>query len=155
VSEQMLAVGRTKVQAQQLQHKVVLQQHDLQHLPAAAFDVVTISFGIRNVMDTVAGLRALHGSLKPGGTLLVLEFGEPTSAWFGPLYRWYRKHILPRIAGAVSGQTFAYEYLDETIASFPSRDGFLALTAQAGFAPVRFSELTMGSVMLYEARRPA
>jgi demethylmenaquinone methyltransferase / 2-methoxy-6-polyprenyl-1,4-benzoquinol methylase len=149
ISENMLSVGRGKVSKASLDPRVVLEQ--LQ--PSGEFDVATMSFGIRNVVDVVAALRALKSSLKPGGTLLILEFGEPQGALFSPLYRAYRKHVLPRVAGAVSGVASAYEYLDNTIATFPSRDGFMALVQEAGLTPKKITELSFGTVLLYEAQR--
>jgi len=156
VSTGMLAHGRAKVEKAGLAQHVELITGDAREMTGlTGFDVATISFGIRNVGDTVLGLRAMLGALKPGGTILVLEFSEPAGPLFGPVYRFYRRHLLPRIGGLVAGDTSAYAYLDETISTFPHGEAFTALLTQAGFVDVGFEPLTFGAVTLYRARRPA
>jgi len=156
VSTGMLQHGRTKVDAAALSSRVQLVTGDARALTGlTGFDVATISFGIRNVGDTLLGLRTMLGALKPGGTILVLEFSEPAGPLFGPVYRFYRRHLLPKIGGLVAGDTSAYAYLDETISTFPHGDAFTALLTQAGFVDVGFEPLTFGAVTLYRARRPA
>ncbi len=155
VSTGMLAHGRVKVLDQHLQQRVQLLSGDARVLTGQHdFDVATISFGIRNVGDTVLGLRTMRGALKPGGTILVLEFSEPRGWLFGPVYRFYRRYILPRIGGLLAGDTSAYAYLDETISTFPHGEAFGALLTQAGFIDVGIEPLTFGAVTLYRARRP-
>ena len=70
--------------------------------PDASFDAASISFGIRNVADPRHGLRELGRVLRPGGVLMVLEFGQP-GGLFGWLYGFYARHILPRLGGMISG----------------------------------------------------
>lgn len=155
VSTGMLAHGRTKVSKASLQDRVQLHTGDARELAAYIdFDVVTISFGIRNVGDTLLGLRSMLQTLKPGGSILVLEFSEPQGALFGPVYRLYRRRILPKIGGLLAGDTSAYQYLDETISSFPAGDAFADLLKQAGFVDVGFEPLTFGAVTLYRGTRP-
>ncbi len=117
------------------------------------FDVVTIAFGIRNVIDVGLALRQMHSALKPGGKLLVLEFSTPKNAVIAPTYNLYRKEILPRVGGLFSGNKDAYQYLDETIASFPSGNGFLELMTSSGFKECRTKPLTFGVASLYEGRK--
>ncbi|MCP4498480.1 MAG: bifunctional demethylmenaquinone methyltransferase/2-methoxy-6-polyprenyl-1,4-benzoquinol methylase UbiE [Deltaproteobacteria bacterium] len=117
------------------------------------FDVVTIAFGIRNVIDVDLALRQMFATLRPGGKLLVLEFSTPKNAVVAPTYNLYRKEILPRVGGWVSGNKEAYRYLDETIASFPSGDEFLDMMTNAGFTKCITQPLTFGVASLYEGRK--
>jgi demethylmenaquinone methyltransferase/2-methoxy-6-polyprenyl-1,4-benzoquinol methylase len=115
-----------------------------------SFDAITISFGLRNLADRVRGLREMRRVLRPGGRLFVLEFSQP-SAWFRPLYFFYLKNILPRIAGAVTGDRAAYDYLNNTITEFPDREALASEIRAAGFAQVAASGMTFGTVALHEA----
>jgi demethylmenaquinone methyltransferase/2-methoxy-6-polyprenyl-1,4-benzoquinol methylase len=154
VSAGMLSHGAAKVERAGLGERVSLSLGDARVLEGQHdFDVVTISFGIRNVPDTLQGLRAMHEALSPGGVLLVLEFAEPTTPVFAPAYRVYRRHVLPVIGGMIAGDTSAYRYLDDTIATFPHGEAFVALMREAGFVDAAFEPLTLGSVHLYRGRR--
>jgi demethylmenaquinone methyltransferase/2-methoxy-6-polyprenyl-1,4-benzoquinol methylase len=154
VSAGMLSHGAAKVQKAGLAEQVSLSLGDARVLEGQQdFDVVTISFGIRNVPDTLQGLRAMHDALAPDGVLLVLEFAEPTTPVFAPAYRVYRRHVLPVIGGLIAGDTSAYRYLDDTIATFPHGEAFVGLMREAGFTDAAFEPLTLGSVHLYRGRR--
>lgn len=129
---------------------------DATQLPFAesSFDVVTISFGLRNVVDTVAGLREMLRVTKPGGRLVVSEFSTPPNpAWRG-LYAFYRDHVLPRVASVVSSNTEAYSYLSESIESWPDQHGLAALLHQAGWRGVGYRDLSGGIVALHRAHAP-
>ncbi len=77
----------------------------------ASLDLVTLAFGFRNLANYESGLLEFARILRPGGRLGILEFAEPRGAVFGPLYRWYFTHVLPRIGRVISGHEFAYSYL--------------------------------------------
>lgn len=119
-------------------------------LPDASFDAVTISFGLRNLADRDRGLREMRRVLRPGGRLYVLEFSQPYR-WFRPLYYFYLSKILPRIAGVVTGDKGAYDYLNNTISTFPDRAAMAAEITRAGFSSVNASGMTLGIVALHEA----
>ncbi len=121
-------------------------------LPDACFDAVTISFGLRNMADRDRSLREMHRVLRPNGRLYVLEFSQP-SAWFRPLYYFYLRRLLPRIAGVVTGDRAAYVYLNETIEQFPGREALAAQISAAGFSQVAARGLTFGTVALHEAAK--
>jgi demethylmenaquinone methyltransferase/2-methoxy-6-polyprenyl-1,4-benzoquinol methylase len=120
-------------------------------LPAAAFDAVTISFGLRNMADRHQALKEMRRVLKPGGRLFVLEFSQPFF-WFRPFYYTYLKFVLPTVAGLVTGDRSAYEYLCGSIELFPGRPALAAEITAAGFSSVRATPLTCGIVALHEAR---
>ena len=87
--------------------------------PTESFDAVTISFGIRNVVDHVEGLREMARVTRPGGRLVVCEFSTPTNPLFGTVYKEYLMRALPSVARAVSSNPDAYVYLAESIRSWP------------------------------------
>lgn len=118
--------------------------------PDASFDVASIAFGIRNVEDPVRGIREMARVTRPGGRVVVLEFGQPGGPLFGPLFRWYRHAVLPRVGGWISGKRSAYEYLDRTSAAFPAGDAFTALMRGTGcFRDVQARPLTGGVAYVY------
>ncbi len=124
---------------------------DAMHLqyPADSFDVASIAFGIRNVDDPVVALRSMARCVRPGGRVVVLEFGQPNGA-FGAMYRWYSDNVIPAIGGAITGKPEAYSYLNETSSAFPAGDDFLALMDEAGsFASRRGIPMTGGICWLY------
>lgn len=151
LSEEMLAVGRTKIAAQGLDKKIEMLTGNAQDLKFSdqSFDATTMSFGIRNVPDVVACLRECHRVLKPGGRTLVMEFGLPKSriVRFGHLF--YLRNVLPFLGNMLTGHDFAYSYLNKTIETFPYGEDFLALMRQAGFKKVGCFSLTFGIVNLY------
>jgi demethylmenaquinone methyltransferase / 2-methoxy-6-polyprenyl-1,4-benzoquinol methylase len=119
-------------------------------LPDRLFDAVTISFGLRNMADRHKALSEMRRVLRPGGRLFVLEFSQP-AWWFRPFYYTYLKFILPAIAGVVTGDKSAYEYLCGSIELFPDRAGIAAEIRRAGFRTVEATPLTFGIVALHEA----
>ncbi len=119
-------------------------------LPDESFDAVTISFGLRNLADRDRGLREMRRVLRPGGRLYILEFSQPYR-WFRPFYYFYLSKVLPRIAGLVTGDKGAYDYLNNTISTFPDRVGMAGEIARAGFSTVKASGMTLGIVALHEA----
>jgi demethylmenaquinone methyltransferase / 2-methoxy-6-polyprenyl-1,4-benzoquinol methylase len=124
---------------------------DALHLPFAdsEFDVVTVAFGLRNMADYPAALRQMRRVLKPGGRLVILDFSLPDGILRRP-YRWYLHHILPRMAGALTGQKDAYEYLGGSIEQFPSGTGMTNLLETCGFAATDATPITFGVVTVYE-----
>ena len=127
---------------------------DALHLPFndASFDLVTTAFGFRNLANYEDGLREFARVLKPGGELGILEFTEPSGPMAG-LFRFYFRHILPRIGGAISGNSEAYKYLPGSVSKFPSPPALAALIERTGFANVRIASWNFGSVVLHSARK--
>lgn len=151
----MLAHGREKVRRARLDDRVALVRGDAEALPVADGSVhcATVSFGIRNVQDPARACRELHRALRPGGRLVVLEFGLPVIPAVRPLYLWYFNHVLPRIGRVVSRHDAAYSYLPQSVGSFPAGEKFAAVLADAGFSRVETRPLTLGIVYLYKAQK--
>ena len=120
----------------------------------AVFDAVTISFGLRNVVDNLAGLREMARVAKPGGRLVVCEFSTPTVPVFSTLYKEYLMRALPKVARAVSSNPEAYVYLAESIRAWPDQAALASRIEQAGWADVRWRNLTGGIVALHAAVKP-
>jgi demethylmenaquinone methyltransferase/2-methoxy-6-polyprenyl-1,4-benzoquinol methylase len=122
-------------------------------LPFAAesFDVVTVAFGLRNMASWPGALAQMRRVLRPGGHVLILDFSVPPAPlrW---IYRPYLHHVLPWIAGWLTGERGAYEYLGESIERFPAGEAMCQLLREAGFAQPTAERLTGGIVSLYTGR---
>lgn len=113
------------------------------------FDIASISFGIRNVDDPARCLSEMARVVRPGGRVVVLEFGQPKGI-MGLSYRWYSRHVIPVVGKMLTGNREAYAYLPETAAAFPCREAFLDLMRGTNrFASVRYRELTGGIAFVY------
>src|SRR5690242_9881869 len=121
--------------------------------PDGAFDAVTISFALRNVVDTGAALRELGRVTRPGGRLVVCEFSHPTNALFRGVYLEYLMRAVPRVARRVAANPEAYVYLAESIRAWPDQAGLAAVLVKAGWRDVAWRNLTGGVVTLHRARR--
>lgn len=115
------------------------------------FDAVTISFGLRNIVDPVAGLREMRRVTRPGGRLVVCEFSHPTWAPFRTAYVEYLMRALPPIARAVSSSPDAYVYLAESIRAWPAQEALADLIAGAGWQRPEWRNLSGGIVALHRA----
>lgn len=131
---------------------ITFEVADVTQLPYddASFDVASISFGIRNVGDPRRGIAEMARVVRPGGRVIVLEFGQPRSRVIGALYNTYSRHLLPRLGAAITGERSAYEYLEASAARFPSGEAFAQLMREsAPFASVEARPLTFGIAYLY------
>jgi demethylmenaquinone methyltransferase/2-methoxy-6-polyprenyl-1,4-benzoquinol methylase len=117
------------------------------------FDAVTISFGLRNIVDPVAGLREMRRVTRPGGRLVICEFSHPTYRPLRTVYLEYLMKALPTIARAVSSSPDAYVYLAESIRAWPDQQGLADLVADAGWRAPAWRNLSGGIVALHRATR--
>jgi len=115
------------------------------------FDAVTISFGLRNIVDPLAGLREMRRVTRPGGRLVVCEFSHPTNKVFRTVYMEYLMKALPAIARGVSSSPDAYVYLAESIRAWPDQQGLARLIHEAGWTGCQIRNLTGGIVALHRA----
>ena len=151
-SPEMLKPAPSK--AAKLGLEIKFEQADVTKLAfeTASFDISSISFGIRNVQDPVKGLSELARVVRPGGTVMVLEFGQPTLPGFRQAYDYYSARILPRLGGWVTGKPDAYEYLQNSSAKFPCGHEFVELMMSTGrFSKVEFRQVTFGVAYMYKA----
>ena len=152
----MLAEGMTNSRAEVENGLCPRIQGDALALPFPSnhFDVLSVSFGVRNLERLNDGLGEMKRVLKPGGSLLVLEFGQPKNKSFSSIYNWYSKHIMPAIGGLLTGNRDAYEYLPETAASFPCAKDFCDVLESCGFQKAEFKTFTFGIAYAYQAIKP-
>jgi demethylmenaquinone methyltransferase/2-methoxy-6-polyprenyl-1,4-benzoquinol methylase len=116
-------------------------------------DLLTISFGIRNVTQLAAALTEIHRVLKPGGRFVCLEFSRP-QWWLAPFYDLYSWLVIPRLGAAVARQPIAYQYLVESICRFPDQRAFADLIGTAGFVNVQWKNLSFGIACLHFGAKP-
>lgn len=133
---------------------VHFQQGDGLALPIEdnSVDALTISFGLRNMSDRSRALSEMLRVLRPGGKLFVLEFSQPY-AWFRPFYFFYLRRILPALAGRITGDRAAYEYLNNTIEQFPARPALAEEIRSVGFKDVTARAMTFGIVALHRGAK--
>jgi demethylmenaquinone methyltransferase/2-methoxy-6-polyprenyl-1,4-benzoquinol methylase len=152
-AEEMLTIAEKKIAQESSSEKILLMKGDAHALPFpdAHFDCVTISFGIRNMIDVPRCLQEMRRVLRPGGKALILECSIPQQPWVRIPFIFYFRHIMPRIAGWLSGQKAAYRYLNETAETFPCGEAFCALVKAAGFVEVKAHSMALGAITLYES----
>jgi len=144
---EMIAAGRARGEEPEIDWAV----GDAQALPLpdASAEAYVISFGLRNVTDTLAALREARRVLKPGGRYLCLEFSRPTAAAMRAAYDAYSFSVIPAVGGAVAGDRESYQYLVESIRRFPDQARLAELMREAGFARVGWTNLTGGVAALH------
>lgn len=117
--------------------------------PDNHFHLYTIAFGIRNVTYIDKALQEAHRVLKPGGRFLCLEFSKVQPEAFARIYDAYSFHVIPRLGGLLAGDRDSYQYLVESIRQFPKQDVFADMIRAAGFAKVRYTNMTGGIVAMH------
>ena len=155
LSNGMLEVGRKKISEKKLDHLITMVQGDSENLPFenSSFDVITVSFGVRNFENLNQGLSEILRVLKSSGTLVVLEFSQPTKFPMKQLYGFYSSYILPLIGKLVSKDNSAYTYLPESVAAFPFGDDFKNILQKIGYNNVSYKALTFGIATVYSAKK--
>lgn len=155
VAQNMLEIGQKKINQAGLNKKVKLIKANGSSLPFREnyFDVVTIAFGIRNIVEQKKALLEIQRVLKPEGLLLILEFSVPQNIIVKYFYLAYFRHILPWLGGLISRDTDAYRYLNRTVEQFPSPEEFSLNLKNCGFVSVTNEPLTFGISTIYSARK--
>ena len=143
--EPMLVHAREKAKTSGV--PLVFEQADAMSLPYPnnRFDLASISFGIRNVDDPVKCLRELARVVRPGGKVVVLEFGQPHGL-FGALHRFYSRFFMPLIGWLLTGNKSAYEYLPRTAWKFPAGEKFLGMMDESGAFSARSAKALTGGI---------
>jgi demethylmenaquinone methyltransferase/2-methoxy-6-polyprenyl-1,4-benzoquinol methylase len=121
--------------------------------PDAFLNLVTLAFGFRNLASYTLGLAEIRRVLKPRGLLAILEFSEVQGMLFGPLFRFYFRHLLPRIGSWISGLPGPYQYLHDSVTRFPNQQALADLLSAQGFQSVRYINLTGGIAALHLAEK--
>jgi demethylmenaquinone methyltransferase/2-methoxy-6-polyprenyl-1,4-benzoquinol methylase len=152
---EMLDIARAKAQGWSGPTELVFELQDGQALTFAdaSFDVVTVSFGIRNMPGRSAGFTEARRVLKEGGRYLILEFTAPRNRVFRPVFKFYTGTIVPLLGAIVAGDRVSYQYLNDSIMQFPAPERLAAELREAGFAEVRWIPMLFGGVILYVATK--
>jgi demethylmenaquinone methyltransferase/2-methoxy-6-polyprenyl-1,4-benzoquinol methylase len=150
-SEGMLAVGRKR------HPEIEFVFADATKLPFKdnEFDAVTISFGLRNVVDVNKALSEMHRVTKPGGRIVICEFSKVSNSALRPLYNFYLKRILPTLSSIGSKTPEAYGYLSESILAWPDQYELGQKITKAGYRDVQFRNLTFGVVAVHRGLKVA
>lgn len=122
-------------------------------LPDASLSLVTSAFGFRNLANYRAGLNEIFRILESGGEFGILDFSEPEGL-LGKLYRFYFRHVLPKVGTVISGVSGPYAYLPASVERFPAPSEMLERMREAGFIDVNWTPYTFGIAGLYRGRKP-
>jgi demethylmenaquinone methyltransferase/2-methoxy-6-polyprenyl-1,4-benzoquinol methylase len=152
ISPQMLAVAKKSWRSIA---NVTWQEEDAQNLSfgESEFDAVTVAYGVRNWPDVTAGLAEVYRVLRRGGSVAILEFGQPHNRVWKWCFGLYSRWIIPAIGGLISGTRAPYEYLPRTSAVFPCGDRFVTALEDVGFSRVRQCSLMGGVAFMYCASK--
>jgi len=156
LSTGMLEEGRRKIARKGLSGRIELLSGDAlaTGFPDSTFDAAMSAFGVRNFEDTLRGLQEMFRVLRPGGSIMVLEFSRPSVFPLKQIYGFYFRRILPMIGRRVSGDPEAYTYLPDSVMTFPDNEKFLELLSLAGFRDVAQKRLSGGIASIYTGFRP-
>ena len=129
---------------------------DAQHIPYAdeSYDAITMAYGIRNMPDRPRALSEMFRVLKPGGSLVCLEFSTPPNGAWRALYHFYLRHLIPFWGGLVTGDKDGFVYLAKSIRAFPDQEGLAEMMREAGFTDVTWKNYTGGIAAVHVAKKP-
>lgn len=153
LSEEMMAIGQTKISQLGLADRVLFQQASALDMPFEAdrFDAVTCSYGVRNFADLDQGLREMYRVLRPGGEMMILEFSYPSNRLIAWGYDLYFSHVLPFVGRLFSRDQTAYSYLNRSVKNFIWGEAICRRLETVGFRAVRCRTLSLGITTIYRA----
>ena len=122
--------------------------------PDNSYDAITMAYGIRNMPDRQRALSEMLRVLRPGGTLVCLEFSTPPNPVWRTLYRFYLRHLIPFWGGLITGDRAGFVYLAKSIQAFPDQEGLAQMMRDAGFVDVSWENYTGGIAAVHVARKP-
>jgi demethylmenaquinone methyltransferase/2-methoxy-6-polyprenyl-1,4-benzoquinol methylase len=156
ISDQMLEIGKKKVEKEGLAAKIELLNGDSETINFAenTFDAVMAAFGVRNFENLENGLAEMFRVLKPGGHVIILEFSKPHSKAVKSLYNLYMKIVAPQVARWFKQNKEAYLYLCESANAFPDRQYFIDILNKVGYADTECKPLSLGICCIYSGQKP-
>jgi len=154
-SQELIDIGRKKLKKARLNGTISFGESNAEALPYKdeQFDVVTITFGLRNIMNRIHALKEFHRVTKPGGLFLCLEFSQPAHKVLSTLYSFYLMKFVPLIAVVLGSNPDAYRYLGMTIKDFPPPRKLVQLIESAQWKDVTYVSLAGGIVAIHQGRK--
>ncbi len=155
ISEGMMQFGREKLKKLKLDQLIELKQGDAETVDFAdnSFDAIVVGFGVRNFENLEKGLKNLFRILKPGGSLIILEFSYPRKFPVKQFYTFYFSFVTPTIGKLFSKDSRAYSYLPESVKAFPDNEKFVEILNSCGYKNSNFKSLSFGIAAMYEAKK--
>ncbi len=155
INPAMLAVGRDRATGRGRLAELSILVADAERLPLPdrSFDVVSIAFGLRNCTDKAAVLAEARRVLRPGGRFLCLEFSRVQVAALVPVYDAWSFAVLPRLGRLVAGDADSYQYLAESIRTFPDQETLASMMRVAGLSRVKVENLSGGIAAIHSGWR--
>jgi demethylmenaquinone methyltransferase/2-methoxy-6-polyprenyl-1,4-benzoquinol methylase len=155
ISDGMLEIGRKKIEKLGLQHRIELLKGDSETIffDNNSFDAVTVAFGVRNFQDLELGLSEIKRVLRPGGKLVVLECTKPKLPVIKNFYNLYLNLIAPWIGRVVSKNKNAYQYLNESVQTFPEGKDFVQILNKLGYKNPSCKTLSLGISSIYSGEK--
>ncbi|MCL5421850.1 MAG: bifunctional demethylmenaquinone methyltransferase/2-methoxy-6-polyprenyl-1,4-benzoquinol methylase UbiE [Nitrospirae bacterium] len=151
--EDMLEIAKKKLSPMPKNLSFVLSDARELAFPDNMFDVVTVSFGMRNVPDTAAALKEIRRVLKPGGRFFCLELTRPQKRFVLPFYKFYTFKVMPFIAKIITKNSLPYTYLPRSIEAFYPPKEFTCIMSSCGFSEVKARSLSMGIATIYSGAK--
>jgi demethylmenaquinone methyltransferase/2-methoxy-6-polyprenyl-1,4-benzoquinol methylase len=151
----MLEIGRKKIEKAGLQKNIELTKGDSEAIlfDDDTFDAITVAFGVRNFENLEKGLSEIQRVLKPGGKLIVLECTKPHAPVIKQFYNFYMKTVTPKIGKLIAKNDEAYQYLNNSVLSFPEKKSFLNILNQLHYRNAFYKTLTLGICTIYCAEK--
>jgi len=155
ISEGMLDIGRKKIKRAGREKNIELTKGDSEAIlfDDDTFDAITVAFGVRNFENLEKGLSEIQRVLKPGGKLIVLECTKPQAPVIKQLYNFYMKTVTPKIGKLIAKNDEAYQYLNNSVLSFPEKKSFLNILNQLHYRNAFYKTLTLGICTIYCAEK--
>lgn len=151
INSAMLNTGRNRIIDRNMINRVSFVVGDAEKLPCKdnSFDCYIVAFGIRNVTNIQKALKEAYRVLKPGGKFLCLELSMIDEKTFAKLYDFYSFNVIPFVGQFITKKREAYQYLVESIRTFPTKSQFKSMISNSGFGDVGFESLTFGVVAIH------
>lgn len=154
LSQQMLNYGIIKIKKLNLDGEISMQKGDAEGLPFVdnRFDAVSVAFGVRNFENLEKGLSELRRVVKENKSVYILEFSK-VEGFFGPIFNFYFKNILPVIGKLLSNNHAAYKYLPDSVEAFPYGEKMKQILKEIGFNKVEARKVGFGIATIYKATK--
>ena len=155
ISEEMMSIGRQKIEKKGLTDKIELKNEDCECMSFIdnQFDAIISSFGLRNFQSLDKCLEEMHRVLKDNGMVVAIDLCTPTTFPMKQVFWCYKNLVMPLMGRLISHDCFAYTYLPESMEAIPQGERMVAIFKKAGFKKVRFHRQIFGMSMLYAAEK--